>query len=93
MFPRRPIGITGSRRRFEESNREPLEAELSLERQPRVVQRLTKALESLEKVAAKARNHEVDQGFFNAMNLKMNTSADPLLEQTQFKEARRRIKG
>ncbi len=51
----------------------------------------TQAPEFLEKVAEKARNHEVDQGFSNAMNLKMNDWAEPLLEQTQLKEVLRRI--
>jgi len=51
----------------------------------------TQAPEFLAKVAEKARNHEVDQGFSNAMNLKMNDWAEPLLEQPQLKEVLRRI--
>jgi hypothetical protein len=47
----------------------------------------------LEKIAERARNHAVDQGFFNAMNPKMNIWADPLLERTQFKEVLRGIAG
>lgn len=51
------------------------------------------ALEQLEAVARKARNHEPDQGYLNVMNLKMNYLADPRLEQPEFVDVLNRIRG
>jgi hypothetical protein len=48
------------------------------------------ALKHLEKVAEKARTHEVDQGFLNAMN-RMNLWADPRLETPAFRDVLGRI--
>lgn len=52
-----------------------------------------KALEWLRKGADKAARHEIDAGMFNLMNLKMNVTADPVLESPEFAEARARLKG
>jgi len=52
-----------------------------------------RALEQLELVAEKARNHEPDQGTINVMNVKMNFLADPTLEQPEFVEVLARIRG
>jgi len=51
------------------------------------------ALQWLERVAEKARNHEPDQGYLNVMNLKMNFLADPTLEQPEFIDVLIRIRG
>jgi TolB-like protein len=51
------------------------------------------ALEQLERVAAKARNHESDQGFLNVMSLRMNHLADPTLEKPEFVDVFSRITG
>jgi TolB-like protein len=52
-----------------------------------------RALEQLEIVAAKARNHEPDQGYVNVMNLRMNYLADPTLEKPEFADVLERIRG
>lgn len=52
-----------------------------------------RALEWLRQLAAKARNHEVDEGFFAAMNLRMNFTNDPLLEEPRFAEVLAEIRG
>ncbi len=51
------------------------------------------ALEQFEIVAEKVSRREIDQGFFNIMNLKMNVTADPVLEQPEFVTLRNRIRG
>ncbi len=51
------------------------------------------ALEQLEIVAERARDHEPDAGFINAMNLKMNYLDDPRLEQPEFVDVLSRITG
>jgi tetratricopeptide (TPR) repeat protein len=51
------------------------------------------ALRWLETVAEKARNHEPDQGYINAMNLKMNFLADPRLDEPRFADVLARIRG
>jgi TolB-like protein/Flp pilus assembly protein TadD len=52
-----------------------------------------RALEQLELIAQKARNHEPDQGYLNVMNLKMNYLADPRVEQPAFADVLGRITG
>jgi Flp pilus assembly protein TadD len=52
-----------------------------------------KALEQLELVAQKARNHETDQGFLNVMSLRMNHLDDPTLKKPEFVEVFGRICG
>ena len=52
-----------------------------------------RALEQLEIVAAKARNHEPDQGYINVMNLRMNYMSDPTLEKPEFAAVLGRIHG
>ena len=52
-----------------------------------------KALEWLRRVADKARNHEIDEGFFAVMNLRMNFTNDPLLEEPRFTEVLDQIRG
>lgn len=52
-----------------------------------------KALEQLEIVAQKARNHESDAGFLNVMSLRMNHLDDPVLEKPEFVEVFSRIVG
>jgi TolB-like protein/Tfp pilus assembly protein PilF len=47
----------------------------------------------LDIAAAKARNHEVDEGFIALNNLRMNITADPKLEQPRIKAALDRIRG
>jgi hypothetical protein len=44
-------------------------------------------------VAAKARNHEPDQGYLNVMNLKMNYLAEPRVEAPAFADVLARIVG
>jgi tetratricopeptide (TPR) repeat protein len=51
------------------------------------------ALEQLEIVAEKARNHEPDQGYLNAMNLRMNFLNDARLEQPEFVDVLSRLQG
>ena len=51
------------------------------------------ALARLERVAEKARNHEIDQGYLNIMNLKMNFLGDPLVETPAFTDVLNRIRG
>jgi TolB-like protein len=52
-----------------------------------------KALEQLEILAEKARNHETDGGFLNVMSLRMNHLADPTLEKPEFVDVFSRIVG
>jgi Flp pilus assembly protein TadD len=52
-----------------------------------------KAIEWLEVAAAKAARHEVVDGFYALMNLKMNYTNDPLLNEPRFIEAFSNIKG
>lgn len=49
--------------------------------------------ESLETAIGKAGRHEMDQGFWNLMNIKMNATADPVLEEPRFVELRARLRG
>jgi TolB-like protein len=46
------------------------------------------ALRWLSVGAEKVRAHEIDEGFFNLMNLRMNYLDDPVLEQPEFVAAR-----
>jgi tetratricopeptide (TPR) repeat protein len=52
-----------------------------------------RALEWLEAAAAKAANHEVDEGFFNLMALRSNTTNDDVLRQPEFAALLERIEG
>lgn len=52
-----------------------------------------RALEWLEIAAEKTAKHEPDEGFFNLINLKMNVTNDPVLEQPEFVDVRNRIRG
>jgi pentatricopeptide repeat protein len=51
------------------------------------------ALDWLEKAAAKAANHELDEGFFHLMALRANIMNDDVLRQPEFNEVLGRIKG
>ena len=51
------------------------------------------ALEWLEKAAAKAANHEPDEGLYALMNLKLNVTNDPVLKKTEFADVLSRIEG
>jgi Flp pilus assembly protein TadD len=43
--------------------------------------------------AEKARRHELDAGMFSLMNLKLNFTADPMLETPEFVDVRNRLRG
>lgn len=51
------------------------------------------ALEWLERGAEKASRQEPDVGFYSLMNLKMNYTNDPLLEEPEFVDVRNRLSG
>ena len=51
------------------------------------------AVEQLEAAIAKIENYQIDEGLFNLMNVRMNISADPVLEEPQFVELRNRLRG
>lgn len=51
------------------------------------------AIEQLEVAASKIENHEIDEGFFNLMNLRMNVTSDTILEEGSFVELRTRLRG
>jgi TolB-like protein/Flp pilus assembly protein TadD len=51
------------------------------------------ALAWLERGADKARRHEPDPGFFALMNLRMNFTADLVLERPEFVDVRNRLRG
>ncbi len=51
------------------------------------------ALTWLRTGAEKAARHEIDAGMFSLMNLKMNITADPVLERPEFVEVRERLRG
>jgi TolB-like protein len=50
-------------------------------------------LDWLRRGADRAANHEQDAGFYSLMNLKLNFSNDPILEQPEFVEVRSRLRG
>ena len=52
-----------------------------------------RALEWLEKVAAKAENHVIDQAALNVLSLKVNYMNDPVLSEPRFAEVFSRIGG
>jgi TolB-like protein/tetratricopeptide (TPR) repeat protein len=52
-----------------------------------------KALEQLQVALVKIENHEIDEGFWNLMNIRMNSTADPVLEEPEFVELRKRLRG
>jgi len=51
------------------------------------------ALKHLRDATAKAGRHEIDAGMFSLMNLKLNFTADPALNQPAFSRARALLKG
>lgn len=51
------------------------------------------ALEQLRLAADRASNKVPDPGFFSLMNIRMNYTQDPVLEQTEFADLRRRLSG
>jgi TolB-like protein len=52
-----------------------------------------RAIEQLEAAIVKIENHEIDQGFFNLMNVRMNVAGDPVLEEPPFVELRDKLRG
>lgn len=54
---------------------------------------LDRAAESMETVIDEAGRHRADQGFWPAMNIKMNVTADPVLDDPRFFALRERIRG
>jgi adenylate cyclase len=52
-----------------------------------------RAEQSIRTAIDRAGRHEIDQGFWPLMNIKMNATADPLLETPRFVELRERIRG
>jgi hypothetical protein len=52
-----------------------------------------RALEWLEAAAAKAAEHELDEGFFNLMALRANVTDDDVLRRREFAAVLDRIKG
>jgi tetratricopeptide (TPR) repeat protein len=53
----------------------------------------SEALEQLRLGAERARNKVLDPGFLNLMNIRMNLARDPVLEQPEFVEVRKRLQG
>ncbi len=51
------------------------------------------ALDSLERAAQKAANHEPDEGFFGLLDLELNLTNDPVLRKPEFVRVLSRIKG
>jgi TolB-like protein/tetratricopeptide (TPR) repeat protein len=51
------------------------------------------ALRWLNIGADKASGHELDAGMFSLMNLKLNFTADPMLERPEFVDVRNRLRG
>jgi TolB-like protein/Flp pilus assembly protein TadD/uncharacterized membrane protein YhdT len=52
-----------------------------------------RAVEELEAAIVKIENYEIDEGFFNLMNIRMNVTSDPVLEEPQFVELRDKLRG
>ena len=52
-----------------------------------------RAVEQLETATNRIDNYEADQGFWNLMNIKMNITADPMLEKPEFVALRNRLRG
>jgi TolB-like protein/Tfp pilus assembly protein PilF len=52
-----------------------------------------KALEQLQAALVKVENYEIDEGFWNLMNIRMNVTADPVLEEPEFVALRERLRG
>ena len=52
-----------------------------------------KALEQLREGTERARNKVLDPGFFQLMNIRMNATADPVLEQPEFAAVRAALSG
>jgi TolB-like protein/Flp pilus assembly protein TadD len=47
----------------------------------------------LEAAIVKIENHQIDEGFFNLLNVRMNVTADPLLEEPDLAALRERLRG
>jgi adenylate cyclase len=52
-----------------------------------------RAVDELEAAIVKIENHRIDQGFFNLLNVRMNVTADPLLEEPEFVALREKLRG
>jgi hypothetical protein len=52
-----------------------------------------RAIEQLRAAAAKIENHQIDEGLWNFMNIRMNVTADPVLEEPPFVDLRNRLRG
>jgi TolB-like protein len=52
-----------------------------------------KALEQLRLGVQRARDHVIDQGFFTLMNIRMNVTRDPVLDQPEFAALREQLEG
>jgi hypothetical protein len=52
-----------------------------------------RAVEELEAAIIKIESHQIDEGFFNLMNVRMNPTADPVLEEPEFVALRDRLRG
>jgi len=51
------------------------------------------AVAALEAALVKVANHQIDEGFWNLMNVRMNVTGDPVLEESPFVELRSRLRG
>jgi hypothetical protein len=47
----------------------------------------------LQAAITKIQHYQSDEDFWNLMNLRMNVTADPLLEEPQFVDLRNRLRG
>jgi adenylate cyclase len=52
-----------------------------------------KALDDLDRLAKRAERHQIDAGFINMMNLKLNFTEDPALKEPGIQQALARIRG
>jgi adenylate cyclase len=52
-----------------------------------------RAAKWIDTAIGEAGRHEIDQGFWPLMNIKMNATADPVLEEPRFVALRNRIRG
>jgi hypothetical protein len=52
-----------------------------------------KAIEQLQAALVKIENYDIDEGFWNLMTIRMNVTADPVLEEPEFVELRERLRG
>jgi tetratricopeptide (TPR) repeat protein len=52
-----------------------------------------KALDDLDRLSKRAKRHQIDAGFINVMNLKLNFTEDPALREPRIQQALARITG